>query len=265
MPSHHHLDNGWTLELWTSGLWALLAALYSAAAALSGRKHKPWPLYRHLCWHAGLACAAAAVAGPIAERAHDDFTAHMIGHLLLGMLAPLLIALASPMRLLLRTLPVAYSRRIAAILKSRLIRLLHDPAIAATLNVGGLWALYTTDIYSWMQHHVRVHAFVHLHLFLAGYLFTVSIIYIDPMPYRTSFMYRAIVLVTAMGGHAVLSKYIYARPPAGVPAAQAEAGSMLMYYGGDVIEIMFVSLFCWQWFKASRPRTLRTEPILYRK
>lgn len=265
MPSHHHLDSGWTLELWVTGLWALLALLYSAAAVISGRKHKPWPLHRHLCWHAGLACAAAAIAGPIAERAHDDFTAHMIGHLLLGMLAPLLIALASPMRLLLRTLPVAYSRRIARILKSRPIRLLHDPVIAAVLNVGGLWALYTTDIYSWMQHHVSVHALVHLHLFLAGYLFTVSIVYIDPTPYRTSFIYRAIVLVTAMGGHAVLSKYIYARPPAGVPAAQAEAGSMLMYYGGDAIEIILVSLFCWQWFKAARPRMLFPEQLLHRK
>ncbi|RJG23591.1 cytochrome c oxidase assembly protein [Paenibacillus thiaminolyticus] len=265
MHSHFRIDSGSAVELWATGLWALLALLYSTAAVISGGKHKPWPLYRHLCWYAGLACAAASIAGPIAARAHDDFTAHMIGHLLLGMLAPLLIALASPMRLLLRTLPVVYSRRIARILKSRPIRLLHDPVIAAVLNVGGLWALYTTDIYLLMQHHVSVHALVHLHLFLAGYLFTVSIIYIDPMPYRTSFMYRAVVLVTGMGAHAVLSKHLYARPPAGVPTAQAEAGSMLMYYGGDAIEIMLVSLFCWQWFKASRLRMLVPEQISYRK
>lgn len=265
LPAHFYMDSGWSLEVCATGLWVLMAALYSSAAIVSSRKYKPWPLYRHLCCHAGLASVLAAVAGPIADRAHDDFTAHMIGHLLLGMLAPLLIALASPMKLLLRTLPVAYSRRISRILKSRPIRLLHDPLIAAVLNVGGLWALYTTKIYTWMHHHISVHVLVHLHLFLAGYLFTVSIVYIDPTPYHTSFLYRAIVLVSAMGGHAVLSKHIYAQPPAGVHAAQAEAGSMLMYYGGDAIEIMLVSLFCWQWFKAERSRMLVPERLLHRK
>lgn len=48
-------------------------------------------------------------------------------------------------------------------------------------------------------------------------------------------------------------------------AAQAEAGSMLMYYGGDAIEIMLVSLFCWQWFKAERSRMLVPERLLHRK
>ncbi|WP_277344878.1 hypothetical protein [Paenibacillus thiaminolyticus] len=40
---------------------------------------------------------------------------------------------------------------------------------------------------------------------------------------------------------------------------------MLMYYGGDAIEIMLVSLFCWQWFKAERSRMLVPERLLHRK
>ncbi|WP_413237500.1 cytochrome c oxidase assembly protein [Paenibacillus sp. 1P07SE] len=34
---------------------------------------------------------------------------------------------------------------------------------------------------------------VHLHIFLAGYAFTASMLYIDPAPHRKSYMYRAIV------------------------------------------------------------------------
>lgn len=51
---------------------------------------------------------AIAVIGPLSRQSHADFTIHMAGHLLLGMLAPLLNAIAAPMTLLLRTLNVHF-------------------------------------------------------------------------------------------------------------------------------------------------------------
>ncbi len=51
-----------------------------------------------------------------------------------------------------------------------------------------------------------------------------------------------------------MSKYIYAQPPKGVPIEQAEIGSMVMYYGGDVIDAIIIFILCLQWYKAVRPR-----------
>jgi putative membrane protein len=79
-------------------------------------------------------------------------------------------------------------------------------------------------------------------------------IYIDLTPHRTSFLHRAIVLVIALAGHGILSKFIYIHAPAGVPAEQAELGGMLMYYGGDAIDIVIIFILCWQWYVATRPR-----------
>lgn len=246
--------------------YILVSLLYILAAIGSSRYQKKWPVYRCVYWVLGVICAAAAVIGPLADRAHTSFSVHMVGHLLLGMLAPLLMVLAAPITLALRSLPVNTARGLAGLLKIRPVRILHEPLVTSVLNVGGLWILYTSNLYSAMQHNPYLHLFIHIHVFLAGYLFTASIIYIDPVPYRTSFTYRAFVLLIALAAHGILAKVIYSHPPNGVTVLQAETGAILMYYGGDAIDLILIFIFCFQWYKATRPRIhknfLKEHPII---
>ncbi|MGG0718361.1 cytochrome c oxidase assembly protein [Robertmurraya massiliosenegalensis] len=237
-------------------LFVLLIVGYIFAVLLSNQHYKRWPLYRTSSWALGILCIATVFIGPLAELAHTDFTAHMLGHLLLGMIAPLLIVTSAPMTLLLRSLHVKRARQLSSLLKSIPVRLVSDPIVTLTLNMGGLWVLYVTDLYSAMHHNIFLYLFVHIHVFLAGYLFTASIVYIDPTPHRTSYIYRTMILVLASASHGILSKYIFTNPPAGVPIAQAEKGAMLMYYGGDTVEIILILIFCFQWYRASKPKKL---------
>ena len=228
--------------------------LYIFAVFVSNRKYKNWPIYRTVYWALGVLLAIISVSGPLAERAHGDFVIHMLGHLFLGMLAPLFMALAAPMTLFLRSLEVQSARKITKILQKGLFRVLTDPIVASLLNVGGLWVLYTTNLYTLMHESMTLHVLIHFHVFLAGYVFTISIIYIDPIPHRTSYLYRSIVLLVALAAHGILSKYIYANPPMGVSQLQAEQGGKLMYYGGDAIDIVLIFILCLQWYKSSRPK-----------
>lgn len=234
--------------------FTVIFVLYLLAVVVSNRKHKQWPISRTILWIVGVCCALSAVSGPLVQRAHMEFTSHMLGHLLLGMLAPLLMVLAAPVTLVLRTLPVTLARRLSRILKSRMMGIISDPIVAVILNIGGLWVLYSTSVYEAMHQYILLYLFIHIHVFLSGYLFTISMIYIDPAPHRTSYIYRGTVLILALTGHGILSKHIYAYPPAGVPREQAESGGMLMYYGGDMIDLILVIIFCYQWYKAARPR-----------
>src|SRR6185437_11213185 len=99
----HHEPGNHASFLFTDlffGIPALLAiALYIWAVLTTDRRRRlrKWPLLRTVFFVAGVLFAAAALIGPLSRQSHDDFTAHMAGHLLLGMLAPLLIALAAPM------------------------------------------------------------------------------------------------------------------------------------------------------------------------
>ncbi|UAL47630.1 cytochrome c oxidase assembly protein [Sutcliffiella horikoshii] len=253
---HHHAElGGWTSQLLV--LPFLLALfLFLVAVKLSNQTYTKWPLKRTLLFIGGIIFAVSALAGPIAEKAHVDFTYHMYAHLLLGMLAPLLLALSAPMTLVMRTLSVNASRKLTRFLKSKPISVVTDPAVATVLNIGGLWVLYTTSLYEAMHQHVGLYLLVHLHVFLAGYLFTISMIYVDPTVHRRSYLYRAIIFILALAGHGILSKFIYSRPPMGVPVEQAERGSMIMYYGGDVIDGIILFILCLQWYKATRPKAL---------
>ncbi|GGF26080.1 membrane protein [Halobacillus andaensis] len=261
--SHHHGDSSIAGGefLFTQILLALPfivgLVVYGTALYISKKKKREWSLSRSILWTVGSLLGLASVSGPLAQSALTDFTAHMAGHLLLGMLAPLLMVLAAPMTLVLRALPVKAAKRLTKLLRTWPVRIVTDPLVASLLNVGGLWLLYTTNVYALMHQSLWLHIFIHLHVFIAGYLFTVSMIYIDPVPHRKSYLYRAIVLIAALAGHGILSKYIYGSPPEGVPAEQAEAGGMLMYYGGDAIDLVIIFILCLHWYRAARPRTLK--------
>ncbi|WP_413475648.1 cytochrome c oxidase assembly protein [Staphylococcus equorum] len=255
---HHHIQiEGTAFEPTVTILLITAFLLYLIAAIITSRKYKIWPIYRYFFWGLGLFCVALSLVGPLAAFAHTNFVGHMFGHLLLGMLAPLLLLLATPMTLLLRSLKVKNARRITGVLKSRPIQFINNPVTASILNIGGLYVLYTTDLYLFMHQSLFFYMLIHLHVFLAGYLFTISIIYIDITPHRYSHLYRAIVLVLALAGHKVLSKHIYATPPSSVPRIEAEIGSMWMYYGGDVVDLSLIIILCYQWYKATAPRTIK--------
>lgn len=249
-----HVMSGVSFEPLLVLLLILPIIIYFTIAAFSNQCHKRWPFIRYLYWVIGVLCAAFAITGPVGHRAHLEFTSHMLGHLFLGMLAPLFLALGAPMTLLLRSLSVAHARSLTRILKSWPVSFYSNPAVAALLNIVGLWVLYSTELYSMMENNSFLHLVVHLHVFLAGYLYTISIIYIDPTPHRYSYPFRAIILILSFAAHGILSKYIYAHPPAGVPIEQAEIGGIVMYYGGDIVEVLLIFLFCQQWYRAKRSR-----------
>lgn len=241
--------------------FVMLLVIYIGAVIVTNRRYKKWPRARIMYWCIGTLLAAVAVVGPVAERAHMDFTVHMVSHILLGMLAPLLLVLAAPMTLVLRALRTDLARLLSSVLKSAPARLFTHPVVATVLNIGGLWLLYTTDLYTRMHDNSVIYFFVHVHVFVAGYLFTLSLISIEPIVHRKSFIYRSIVLICALAGHGILAKYLYAHPPQGVSVAQAERGSMVMYYGGDLVDALLIFILCLQWYKATKPRAEKLQPL----
>lgn len=202
--------------------WLLAAA--AVAYPLAAGRRGPWPRHRTAAWLAGLATASAGLSVPD----------HVPGHLLLGMLAPLLLVRAAPVTLALRALPVPRARRLSRLLRSRPARVLTTPAVAATLDVGGLWLLYTTDLHE--------HPITQLHVLAAGYLFTAAVVGVDPAPHRARLGTRAAVLVLASAAHGILAKHLYATDP---------GGAVLMYYGGDAIEVALAVLLGREWLSAT--------------
>ncbi|HYP44837.1 MAG TPA: cytochrome c oxidase assembly protein [Propionibacteriaceae bacterium] len=257
MSGHDHLG----LAIWLEQLLALPFYLslpaYLAAGWWSGRRGRRWPTRRYLYWLLGVAACLVAVTGPVAQRADHSFSGHMVVHLLLGMVGPLLLVRAAPVTLALRVLPVAAARRLSRLLASRVVGVLTHPVTAGAGNVAALFLLYRTDLYALSGQHLGLHLVVHVHLFVFGYLFAASIVGVDPDRHRTGFPCRAVVLVLYVAAHSVLAKQLYADPPPGVDAADARLGAQVLYYGGDAVDLLVMVLLCHRWYVLAAPSRSR--------
>jgi putative membrane protein len=265
MHAPHSPTDAPIVEVLVLLLAAGAVAVYFTGVIVAHRRGRGWPLWRALCWCAGIASATASVVGPLAAAAHDSFVAHMTAHLLAGMLAPLLLVVAAPVTLALRGLAPTPARRVSRLLRSIPARVVAHPITAAALSTGGLWAIYRSPILPAMQASPLVHVLVHGHLLLAGYLFTAAVIGVDPRPHPVPRPFVAAVLVLSMAAHGILAKHLYADPPAGFAVGDVREGAQLMYYAGAWLEAVVIVIFCAQWYRAEgaarRRRGARSSAI----
>lgn len=252
---HAHAHGaGVPLDVVVLALAALAVASYAAGAIASRRGGRPWPMHRMVLWCVGIAVATAPVVEPLASTVHGSFVGHAWGHVVGGMLAPILLVLAAPVALALRTLAVTPARRLSRLLRSAPVRVLAHPVTAALLSSGGLWLIHLTPLHEAMQASPFVHVVVHAHTVAAGYLFTAALIGVDPNPHPSRWTTRAIVLVLAMASHAVLAKLLYAHPPGATSVADERLGALTMYYAGGVVELGLAMLLCARWYRESGRR-----------
>jgi len=244
---------GWELVLPLCVLLGCAAGyLLRVRRARSRNPGRGWPSWRTVSFLTGLGLLAVALLPPLAQVAHTDFRGHMVQHLLVGMYAPLGLMLGAPVTLLLRTLAVARARRLTALLGSRTVRLFAHPAVALALSTGGLAALYLTPLHRAITAAPVGHWILHIHFLAAGCLFTYVVAGHDPAPRRPGGYTRLACLAVAIAGHAVIAQMMYGGLWVRVdaPASEIQGAAEIMYYGGDVAELLLAAALVTTW----RPR-----------
>ena len=242
---HEHSGGVSLMELIGFGL--LLAIAVYVIAAYRSAGHGRWPSHRILAWIAG--CLVAALSLQIANSRHDDFVAHAVAPVGLGLLAPLLLVLAAPVTLALRSLDVVPARRVSRLRTSWVARFLGHPIPAALLALTGSWLLYAGGIYESLHDNGLLFAAVYFFVFVSGYLFTAAIIGIDPNPHRSGYVLRAVVLCVAVAAHGILASAVVTRAPAGVPAADAAAGSLVLSCGTGAVALALAAVLGAAWIR----------------
>jgi putative copper resistance protein D len=187
-------------------------ALYIAGLAAMRRKQSPWPLGRTVSWFVGLAVIGWSTFGGLGEYSHVLFSAHMVSHMALSMVAPIFLVLGAPVTLALRTLPgprIAGERSprgmLTSALHSPVVRVATHPLVATALFVGSLYGLYFTSLFgSLMTSHLG-HAIMQVHFLLAGSLFFYVLVGVDPSPRRLPAMARLFLLLVVIPLHAFFS------------------------------------------------------------
>jgi putative copper resistance protein D len=207
----------WLTEWRLDWLWVAVA-IFGAAAYLMGlakvrRRGDTWSWFRTVNWLIGLAVLTYITSGPPAVYGRVLFSAHMVDHMALTMVAPIFLVLGAPVTLALRALPARDSGRrgdgsrglrewILLFVHSRFSQLVTHPVFAAANFAGSIVLFYYSDAFGWaMQEHVG-HELMNVHFLLTGYIFVLGMIGTDPLPTRAPYPLRLLLLLATMGFHA---------------------------------------------------------------
>ena len=163
------VDLSWSLEPGVLVGAAVAGSLYVARwravrAGSSPRSAHEAPVWRLCCLLGSLACLLIALVSPVDALADQLFLAHMVQHMLLLDLVPIL-AILSFTRVLLR--PVT---RAVRDLEHRAGVLAH-PAFAVALYVAVIWTWHVPAAYDLALNHSGVHVLEHLSFLLVGSLY----------------------------------------------------------------------------------------------
>jgi putative membrane protein len=246
----HQMPDSWPgpAEMMALLLLLLGVTAYAVGVARLQRRGDGWPRPRIVAALAGFGCLIATLVPPLAIDM--TFPAHAVRHLLTAMIAPLALALSAPITLLLRTLGHRPRRILLLLIHSRLAGAVNTAPAVLILNVGGMFAYYLTPLYSTAHQHPWLNSVLHLHMFVAGCLLTWYLVGHDPMPPRASTRTRLLVLFLVGGGHNVLTKLMYAQglPAGGGSIEQLHSGAQIMFYGGDLVDLVLAGALLSTWY-----------------
>lgn len=170
------------------GLGLLVA--YLAGVVVLRRRGDSWPLLRSACWLLGVATIELMTATGFDGYGMDLFSVHMIQHMTLSMLAPILLALGAPVTLLLRALSGGGARRrrvragVLRVLHSKPAALIANPIVTGILFLFSLYALYFTPLFDVLMGTMWGHNLMLIHFLLIGMLYFWGVLGVDPSPRR---------------------------------------------------------------------------------
>jgi putative copper resistance protein D len=241
LASHWHIS--WSLTV----MGGVYAALYIWAAA---RAHGPWPARRTLAFLSGIATVLVALQSGL--DTYDDrlLSVHMVQHMLLLLLAPLLLLAGRPALLVMRALPPGQARRGVARTLNRAAHLARPLPCLATFSVIVVLT-HLPGVYSQTLRSSGLHGLEHALYLFAGLLLWSPLLDVDPSPRRRLGGFgRLIYMLGAMPAMALVGAYLNRHPslvyPAYGPSAhtlgvsaladQQQAGA-IMWVAGNMIMI----------------------------
>jgi putative membrane protein len=229
----------------TVGVPLLVVLLLAVAYELLSMR-RPWSPWRAASFMTG---CAVLILGLTVDQVVNGFRGHVLQHLLIGMIAPLGLVLGAPVTVVLRALPTRGGRLVVRVLRSHAIRAMAHPITCVALSVGPLLALYLTPLYVHTTGSPALAGLLHAHLLIAGCLFAWLIAGPDPAPHRPSVPVRLVVLGIAVAAHTVVSQLLYAGTYVHIPGpvTDRQAGATLMYYGGDIAELLLALALVTSW------------------
>ncbi len=199
----------WRFDLIFGTAAIVFAALYVAAVVRLRRRGDSWPPGRTVAWLLGCLALLFVTSSGVGRYMPAMFSMHMVAHMGLSMLVPILLVLGAPVSLALRALPAAgrndppgMREWLLAALHSRFSRFLTNPVVATALFVAGFYGLYFSNLFDTTVSSHAGHLAMNVHFLLSGYLFYWIVIGVDPTPRPIPPLAKVAVVFASLPLHA---------------------------------------------------------------
>ena len=198
----------WRIDwLWLT-VSVLAVALYLLGVRRMRARGDAWPVLRSIGWVLGWVIFVWATCGAPGVYGQVLFSIHMLLHMTVSMSAPILMVLAAPVTLALRTLTPRQDNTLGprelllALIHSRYLAVIGNPIITAAIFFGSLVVFYFSPLFELALRTHTGHVLMTLHFLLAGYLFAWVLVGIDPGPTRWPPLLRLVILFATVSFHA---------------------------------------------------------------
>ncbi|WP_329542569.1 cytochrome c oxidase assembly protein [Streptomyces sp. NBC_01358] len=256
----------------------LAVVLYVYAALRLRRRGDGWPVSRTVFFVVGVLTIALVMCTRLNDYGMVMFSVHMVQHMVISMLSPILLLLGAPVTLALRALPVAGRGRkgprelLLMLLHSRYMKIITHPAFTIPLFIASLYALYFTPLFDFLMGSTAGHLAMMVHFLAVGLVFFWPIMGIDPGPHRPGYLMRMLELFAGMPFHAFFGialmmasepmVKVYENPPAslGIDAlSDQNAAGGIAWAFSEIPSVLVLVALVFQWYRSEQRTAKRSD------
>ncbi|MCS0635697.1 cytochrome c oxidase assembly protein [Streptomyces sp. LP05-1] len=257
----------------------LALVLYGWGVVRLLRRGDAWPAGRTVFFAVGVLSVALVMCTKLNDYGMVMFSVHMVQHMVISMVSPILVLLGAPVTLALRALPVA-SRRgakgprelLLALLHSRYMRVITHPAFTIPMFIASLYGLYFTPLFDTLMGSKAGHIAMMVHFLAVGLVFFWPIMGVDPGPHRPGYVMRMLELFAGMPFHAFFGIAlmmasqpmikVYDSPPASLGiealADQTAAGGIAWGFS-EIPSVLVLIALVYQWYRSEQRTAKRAD------
>ncbi|MEV6422587.1 cytochrome c oxidase assembly protein [Streptomyces sp. NPDC051662] len=252
--------------------------LYGWGVLRLRRRGDSWPVGRTVAFVLGVLTVALVMCTKLNDYGMVMFSVHMVQHMIISMVSPILLLLGAPVTLALRALPVAGRGHkgprelLLAVLHSRYVRIVTHPAFTIPLFIASLYGLYFTPLFDFLMESKTGHIAMMVHFLAVGLVFFWPIMGIDPGPHRPGYVMRMLELFAGMPFHAFFGIALmmasepmvaaYRDPPAslGIDALtdQNAAGGIAWAFS-EIPSVLVLIALVYQWYRSEQRQAKRSD------
>jgi putative membrane protein len=247
----------WTLTPVSDALVLLAAVAYlNAARRRRGWHGARWPPWRTACTLSGLAVIVLARDSAIGVYSRELHSMHMVQHLALITVAPVLLALGHPLTLALES--STHGREIVELVRhNRVVAIVTHPLVAFASYAAVIVGTHLTGFMALTFAHPWLHELELALYLLSGYLFAAPLVAREPLRRRPPYPARFGLVLLSMTVHTFVGIMLMTTGD----SADLRIAGGLMWFVGDGLMMAVALVIAGHWVtdpNRSRGETART-------